>query len=61
MSAYRIALAPGADPAGFRRAVRALLRAQVPPEAVIWDAAGTADLFGTDHPCDERPVSVPRA
>ena len=51
---------PGADLAGFRRAVRALVSARVPPEGVVWDADGSATLFG-DGPADTGPpVSLPR-
>jgi uracil-DNA glycosylase len=55
----RIRLQPGADLDGFRAAVRRLVAAQVPPEAVIWDG-GEGDLFGDTAPIDAAPVGLPR-
>ncbi len=60
MTTRRMSLAPGADQAGFRRAVRRLIAAQVLPDDVIWDA-GTPELFGGAMDEDGPPVSLPRA
>jgi DNA polymerase len=56
----RISLKPGADLDGFRAAVRRLIAAAVPPDAVIWDS-GAGDLFGETAPVETAPVALPRA
>lgn len=61
MTPRRVALAPGADRDGFRRACRALVAAEVPPEAVLWSAGEAADLFGDPVPDAAPPLSLPRA
>jgi DNA polymerase len=59
-----IALKPGADLDGFRRAVRALIAADVPPGEVAWSTA-EPDLFGAEPVADagqDAPaLSLPRA
>jgi DNA polymerase len=58
----RIALAPGADEEGFRRAVRRLVAAGVPPEAVAWSTGEETGLFAATLPeGDAPPVPLPRA
>ena len=59
MSSYRIDLRPGADLAGFRRAVRHLVAQGAPPEAVAW-STGQSDLFGAAATPDAPPVALPR-
>ncbi len=50
----------GADLAGFRSAVRRLVAAGAPPEAVTW--SGDPTLFGAPDPAGvEAPVTLPRA
>jgi len=56
-----IALAPGADLAGFRAAVRALVAEGVPPERVAWTEGATSDLFGSAPPAETGPLRLPRA
>lgn len=56
----RITLREGADLAGFRQAVRALVAARVPPSDVAWDIAGEGGLFGEEMPGDAPPLSLPR-
>jgi DNA polymerase len=69
-----VALRYGADRAGFRAAVRALVAAEVPPARVVWRMAGpdepamgggSADLFGSPGPgiaSGEAPaLALPRA
>ncbi|MCK0209252.1 UdgX family uracil-DNA binding protein [Starkeya koreensis] len=64
----------GADHAGFRAAVRALVAQGVSPDRVVWRMAaaaestaeaGSVDLFGTAAPAaapaDAPPLSLPRA
>jgi DNA polymerase len=61
MNPVRIALRPGADLTGFRAAVRRLVPAEVPPEAVIWDGDGAGDLFGAEPETVAAPVALPKA
>jgi DNA polymerase len=57
----QIALAAGADLAGFRRAVRELAAAGFRPEEVSWTAGGMPTLF-PDVRCDNAPaITLPRA
>jgi uracil-DNA glycosylase len=49
-----VVLAGPADFAGWRRAARALLAADVAPEVVQWQVAGEASLFGSDA-AESRP------
>jgi DNA polymerase len=57
----RIALAEGADLDGFRRAVRSLVAANVPPGEAVFEAESEATLFGMP-PQDEAPaLRLPRA
>jgi uracil-DNA glycosylase len=60
MTLHRIELAPGADLAGFRGAVRTLVQRNVAPAEVIWSTAGKPDLFGLDAPGEAPPVALPR-
>lgn len=60
MTTYAIALAPGADLAGFRAALRSLMAANVAPEAVSW-TCGAADLFAPAALPAGGPVALPRA
>ena len=57
----RIVLAEGADLEGFRRAVRASIAADVPPQNVVWTTAAAPTLFGTDPAADGAPVNLPKA
>ncbi len=58
MTAVR--LAPGADAAGFRAAVRGLVSASVPPDAVHWTSDAAPTLFtGAEMP-EAAPLSLPR-
>src|SRR6195952_2338137 len=63
-----IRLAPGADLAGFRAAVRRLVAESVPPERVAWASGEAPGLFGAaDAPAagaaaaELRAVALPRA
>ena len=72
MTPHRITLRDGADLDGFRRATRALVANEFPPEAVSWSTLDEPGLFG---PLPERgaerrdsgdrvrgaPLSLPRA
>lgn len=58
---HRIELKAGADPDGFRRAVRALIARNVRPEHVIWGTQDTPDLFGEPALGEAPPVALPRA
>ena len=55
----RIELQPGADLDGFRRALRCLIAADIPPHLVSWDDA--PGLFTRDAVEDAPPISLPRA
>jgi DNA polymerase len=57
----RVVLAPGADLDGFRRAVRALVAAGTPPDAVTWTIGDAPGLFGATVVADAPPVSLPKA
>lgn len=57
----RVALKPGADLDGFRAAARRLAGEGVPPEAVVWDAGESADLFGEALPEPRQPLMLPKA
>jgi DNA polymerase len=54
-----VALAPGADLAGFRTAVRRLVAAGAAPETVTWSTAPS--LFAAAPADDAPPVPLPRA
>ncbi|HVL72800.1 MAG TPA: TIGR03915 family putative DNA repair protein, partial [Beijerinckiaceae bacterium] len=53
----RVRLAPGADLAGFRKAVRALAAAGAPAEVAFETGE---DLFGAEPPAEAPPVALPR-
>ncbi len=55
-----VALAPGCDRDGFRRAIGALLAAQAPPRDVLWRCAAHEDLFASEVAAPAQPVSLPR-
>ena len=57
-----VALAPGADLAGFRSAARRLVGAGVPPERIAWTVAGAPELFGAAEALAEAPpLILPKA
>ncbi len=56
-----VALEPGADLDGFRRAARRLIGEQRPPEAVVWSSGGGCDLFGPSPNADGAPLMLPKA
>ena len=56
----RIALQSGADHAGFRRAVRALIAQNISPYRLVWDAGRASSLFATWEANDAPPVPLPR-
>jgi DNA polymerase len=56
-----IVLKPGADLAGFRRAVRLLAAAGAAPPDVVWTAADEPSLLGDALAGDAPPVALPRA
>lgn len=56
----RVALQSGADHAGFRRAVRALIGQGIRPDQVIWDPEGAGNLFQTCEVTDGPPLTLPR-
>ncbi|MDF2997863.1 MAG: uracil glycosylase superfamily protein [Xanthobacteraceae bacterium] len=58
---HRIELGPGADPDGFRQAVRGLIARSVPPQEVVWATQGSPDLFGEAIAADAPAVALPRA
>ncbi len=58
---HRIELKAGADPDGFRRAVRALVAQDAMPEDVAWATQDTPDLFGAATLGEAPPVALPRA
>ena len=60
MARYHIALAAGADVAGFRNATRRLLASRVPPGDVTWDAQSAASLLGDGIAGDATPCLLPR-
>lgn len=58
---HRIELKAGADPDGFRRAVRFLVARHVAPDDVVWATETAPDLFGEAAPSEAPPVALPRA
>ncbi|QJP17395.1 UdgX family uracil-DNA binding protein [Starkeya sp. ORNL1] len=58
---HRIELKAGADPDGFRHAVRALVAQDAMPENVVWATQDTPDLFGAAPLGEAPPVALPRA
>jgi DNA polymerase len=56
----RIALQPGADITGFRRAARALIAAGAPPQSVCWDDQREGELFGSPCAPDAAPIMLPK-
>lgn len=60
MTLRTIALAPGADLDGFRAALRSLMAAGMPPDAVCWTCEA-ADLFAPATLPAGGPVTLPRA
>lgn len=54
-----VVLAEGADEEGFRRAVRRLIAAGIPPEQVAW-TTDTPSLFGAPLPEAAPPFPLPR-
>ena len=57
----RVALREGADPDGFRRAVRYLVAEQVPPQDVAWSTDDKPALFGEASIAEAPPFALPRA
>jgi DNA polymerase len=57
---HRIVLAPGADLAGFRGALRTLVRREAAPAEVVWTSGEKRDLFGVDARDEAPPVALPR-
>jgi probable DNA metabolism protein len=55
-----ITLREGADQAGFRAAVRALIAEDAAPETVIWQTAGLRSLFDAPPPAAAPPVPLSR-
>jgi DNA polymerase len=60
MPLRRIALKPGADLAGFRRAVRLLIAGDVAPADVVWDSNEAPSLLGQEAAGDAPQISLPR-
>jgi probable DNA metabolism protein len=60
MPLRRVALAEGADLAGFRHAVRVLLAAEVAPEDVVWSVGQAPSLLGDDLAGEAPPIALPR-
>jgi DNA polymerase len=60
MTPVTVVLAPGADLDGFRAALRRLVAAEVPPEAVLW-SGGSAGLFAPEAVAAAPPVPLPGA
>src|SRR5207342_3185136 len=56
----QIALATGADLAGFRQAVRKLAAARFPPEEVSWTTGGMPTLFPAVRYDNAPAISLPR-
>jgi DNA polymerase len=61
MMPRRVELKPGADLAGFRRAVRALVGDAVVPNDVIWDTSDNPGLFEAETSVEAPPISLPRS
>ncbi len=57
----RVELLEGADPDGFRRAVRQLVAEGVPPEDVAWTSGDRPALFGEAVIAEAPPLALPRA
>lgn len=57
----RVELLEGADPDGFRRAVRQLVAEAVPPEDVAWTSGDRPALFGEALIAEAPPLALPRA
>ena len=55
-----VALRPGADHEGFRRAVRTLIAAESAPEVVSWSLEGAPDLFGAQAAEEAPAITLPR-
>jgi uracil-DNA glycosylase len=60
MTGRRIELKSGADLAGFRLAVRALVAAGVEPSDVLWDTNDHPGLFEAETSADAPAISLPR-
>lgn len=58
---HRVELQPGADLDGFRRAIRRLVAAGIPPEQVAWTSSEAPGLFGDDLPGEAPAIALPRA
>jgi uracil-DNA glycosylase len=56
----RITLQDGADLDGFRKAVRALVAQDAPPDAVAWMTSDAPGLFGAAAVAAAPPLSLPR-
>ena len=56
----RVVLGDGADLDGFRRAVRSLAAAGIPPNEVDWQPGGQGGLFGDEGSTAAPPLSLPR-
>jgi probable DNA metabolism protein len=61
MPLRRVELQEGADLDGFRRAVRALIAADIAPQDVIWGTRASAMLPGEGVAADAPQISLPRA
>jgi DNA polymerase len=62
MIMHHIALKPGADLDGFRRAVRSLIASGIEPSQITWSADDSATLFGaTAIDPNAPPVALSRA
>jgi DNA polymerase len=61
MQPVRVTLAEGADAEGFRSAVRRLIAAGTPPEAVVWATAEAPGPFDAGPGGGAPPVPLPRA
>ena len=56
----RVALRPGADLVGFRRAVRSLVHGGFAPDRVTWTGGADEDLFGDEILAEAPPLSLSR-
>lgn len=56
---HSVAVAGGADLEGWRAAARRLLRAGIPPDAVIWTEGGAGSLFDAAPLTDTQPDAPP--
>jgi DNA polymerase len=57
---HQVALKPGADLDGFRRAARQLIAAQAQPESVVWASNPSADLFAASTVEAGAPLMLPK-